>query len=377
MNRTVELAQNLVKIPSVSGEEKDIRDFITSIFDKEGIQTIEQQGNLLVHLEGADHTRALIFNSHMDVVPVKDKDGEIWTENPWGGEIKNGLLYGKGSSDMKSGMAAATETIIRLSHRTSLPTDVWLTLVQFEEVDGRGTRWFAEWFKNNGYTSRYQEIAAIFTEPTMLQFAEYGHRGNYFLTAEKTGPGGHSGHPKDAPYFPTDIIDKFSLALRGLSDTWDTMYPSDIFSPPSIVKTGCWAGSPESPNSIPERSVATFDLRTVPGFHEDAYIQVQKLAEEHGVSIRETVPNAPFGLSPIDSPIIKAMQSILPDLELKTSDGSADLGFVTGFGTKGVIFGPGNNKLAHKADEWSPVDQIELAPKLFTKFYDAWALMKE
>lgn len=77
-----------------------------------------------------------------------------------------------------------------LAAKDSLPCDAWFTYVVREETDGAGTQSFAEWFKEKRYVDQYKNVVVVFGEPTGLDTAQYGHRGNFFIKAEANGDAG-------------------------------------------------------------------------------------------------------------------------------------------------------------------------------------------
>ncbi|MDO8503474.1 MAG: M20/M25/M40 family metallo-hydrolase [bacterium] len=365
------LLQELLRIPSYSGQEREIQNHIRLRLVEAGAQPFFQGENLVLHLKGGDESRAFIFNSHVDVVSVGEEGS--WKHGPWSGDIENGRIYGRGASDMKSGVFASIQTAISLIKREgTLPCDVWFTYVAKEEVDGSGTKEFAEWFKKQGYLGRYREVAALFTEPTSLSVAEYGHRGNFFIKASISGDTGHSARPHLIKKHAMLEVIQFIGDLRKENMRWQKRFKGLEFAPPTITPTAIEAKS-GSPNKVSEHCEATFDLRTVPGFHKQAFRRVEKLAQKYGIELSLIFPDAPTGYTSPEAKIVRVLQSLVPGLKLEVSEASADLGFLTELGVSGVIFGPGEKDQSHKTDESAPLAQIEEAPKLFEKIYDAWA----
>ncbi|MCL5091107.1 MAG: M20/M25/M40 family metallo-hydrolase, partial [Patescibacteria group bacterium] len=159
------LTQELIAIPSLSGKEKAVQEFLFQKLTEMGSEPFFQGENLVLHLKGKDGSRSFVFNSHVDVVDP----GEIsrWKYSPWEAVIAEDRLYGRGAADMKAGVAAsATVAKELLKQKDDLPTDVWFVFVTKEETDGSGTKSFTEWFKSQGYWDQYQQIGAVFTEPT-------------------------------------------------------------------------------------------------------------------------------------------------------------------------------------------------------------------
>ena len=366
----LEVLQELVSMPSYSGQERKIQEHIKKQLESSGVEPFFQGDNLIVHLPGKDQTRAFIFNSHVDVVDVGDESK--WTHSPWSGDIKNGRIYGRGTSDMKGGVYASMETAKALAGKDKLPCDVWFTYVAREEVDGSGTKEFREWFEKEGYRNRYREIAAVFTEPTSLSFAEYGHRGNFFIKASIDGDTGHSARPT--------LIKKHAiLEMIGLlndlpkeSARWARKFGGGEFTPPTITVTAIDAQS-ASPNKVSDHCEASLDLRTIPTFHQEAFERIRILADRRGINLSLVFPDAHAGYTDPNSRIIKILKHLVPDLKLAVSQGSADLGFLTTIGVEGVIFGPGDQNQSHTINESASIDQILAAPALYEKLYLAWA----
>jgi succinyl-diaminopimelate desuccinylase len=370
MANALETTQDLIRIPSYSGQEGPLAEYIKTRFAHENLDaSIDTKGNVLLHLAGRDQTKAFIFNSHMDVVDVGEDN---WKHPPFAAVIEGDTLYGRGAVDMKSGLAGSMEAAIILSKRESLPTDIWFTYVVNEEVDGSGTHAFAEWFKGS-YASKYNSLAAIFTEPTDLATIEHGHKGNFFIDATIVGDTGHSSRPGLLKTMAPLQMAQFISGLPKLNTEWAKQDTKE-FTPPTVAITSIQAES-KSYNKIAEKAVAHLDLRTIPGFHTGAYNQLQELASLHGITLSFAYDPAPTGYTKKDAPIIRAMQSLIPGLNMEVSEASADLGFVTDIGVEGVIFGPGDKNLSHTTDESIPVGEIQRTPELFVNIYDAWAKM--
>ena len=367
----IELLKDLLRIPSYSGQEKQVLTFINQYFTDHNVESFFQNNNLVVHFKGKNPTRAFIFNSHVDVVDTGDESR--WKHKPWEAEVDESRIYGRGASDMKSGVYASMEFATSLAKEQSQPpTDLWFTYVVNEEVDGSGTQDFADWFKTNGYLDQYKEMTAIFTEPTNLREAEYGHRGNFFLKALVDGDSAHSSRPKEIKKHTILLMTKFINAVVSRTTDWEKKYESEEFAPPTITPTSIQAKS-ASPNKTSDHCEATFDLRTIPGFHEEAFGEIGEIAKKNGISLEFLYPPAPTGYTSPDAKIFQVMHQLIPDLKLTVSKGSADLGFLTSLGIEGAIFGPGEKEQAHAIDESANINQILSTPELYKKIYNAWA----
>ncbi|WP_232466752.1 M20/M25/M40 family metallo-hydrolase, partial [Alcaligenes faecalis] len=101
----VSLTQAFVRIPSLSGQEQAMADFVQQVMRELGFDqiSVDDKGSVLGFVGPAQAPLALLFDAHMDVVPIAG----TWTVEPFGAQIKDGRMYGRGTSDMKAGLAAA------------------------------------------------------------------------------------------------------------------------------------------------------------------------------------------------------------------------------------------------------------------------------
>jgi acetylornithine deacetylase len=180
-NEIVEFLKKLINFKSVTGMENSIQTFLAGILQKGGLETdlfeidtrkIEEETlyapsklsydgrpNLVAIRHGSGGGRSLLFNGHVDVIPAEER---VWEFDPWAGQIKDGLLYGRGASDMKSGLTAMTMAALAInSTGIHLKGDIVLEYVVDEEFTGNGT---LSCF-NRGYTAD----AAISCEASDLE----------------------------------------------------------------------------------------------------------------------------------------------------------------------------------------------------------------
>ncbi len=362
--------QALIKIQSYSGHETEIQKYIKKHLEDASLKPFLQHKNLIIHLKGTDQTRAFIFNGHVDIVDAGDMSR--WKHDPWKADIINGRIFGRGASDMKGGILAMIETAKSLNRKGNLPTDVWFTFVNKEETDGTGTEQFTKWFQSEGYTKQYRELAAIFAEPTNLDTVLYGHRGNFFLKAEKIGTSGHSSRPLDINPHAILVMCDFINNLERENLRWQKRFHDSEFVPPTITPTSINTKS-ESPNKTADHCQAIFDLRTIPNYHNEAFDRVRQLAEDRGIKISLLHSPSPIGYTNPDAKIVKLFKVLIPKIKTTVNDASNDLGFFTNIGIDGVIFGPGESSQSHRTDESADISQITAAPEILEKVYITWA----
>jgi len=147
--RMTKLAADLVRIPSVTGNEKAVADFLVDEYKAMGLEVKVlaenvNRPNVIARLKGTVGKPTLIFNGHIDTVPVGDE--KLWSVEPLGGVVKDGRLYGRGSCDMKGGIAGMTEAVRAIQDFHTKPKgDIVLECVVDEERGGYlGTKYVTE-----------------------------------------------------------------------------------------------------------------------------------------------------------------------------------------------------------------------------------------
>ncbi|MHA2390243.1 MAG: M20/M25/M40 family metallo-hydrolase [Candidatus Hodarchaeales archaeon] len=177
-DRMIKLTQNLIAIPSPPGKEDAIRAYVKNEMESIGLDeiVIDGMGNIYGRLGEGKHSIAL--DCHMDTVDIGNL--EKWVHDPFGGLITDGIIYGRGASDQKGGLASALSAI-RIIKEIGLPKDLKLILVgSVGEEEHEGLNW--------QYLVEVEGIKpdfVILTEPTNLEIA-IGQKGRVDLTWSKS-----------------------------------------------------------------------------------------------------------------------------------------------------------------------------------------------
>ncbi|GAB3946194.1 M20 family metallopeptidase [Corynebacterium tapiri] len=247
---TVELAQQLVRIPSFSRDHAAQRrvqdvcvDFVRSRVTADALTVRRSAGDdapwtLLSVGEGG-----VLFACHTDTVPV----GEGWSFDPHSGELKDGRLFGRGSVDMKGGLAAGIDALIYAAER-GLATSVLLT--SDEEIGGFGAE---AWAAQGSLNPRL----VIIPEATDNTYSR-GHRGADWLTVTATGRSAHGSTPQAG----VNAIRLLSTAVISLLD--DAPINHDPYLGPDTINLGTITGG-TAPNMVPDSASMVLDCRTVAG----------------------------------------------------------------------------------------------------------------
>lgn len=364
----IQLLQQLIRIPSPSGKEKILADFILKYLQKNNIPGQRKDGNVIVLLKGKDRSKALIFNAHLDTVSA----GNIksWKYAPFGeksGKLSGNKVYGLGASDDK---AAIASMLLLAKTLYNPPIDVWFTFVASEEVDGTGTASFLDWFKKSKNLSGYSKIAAVIGEPTNLESIEIGHRGNAFITLTTKGVTGHGAEKYAVNDLAVEMMLKALGFLKKAFAGWKKSYSHKILGEPAYNITEISA-SGGSLNKIPDRCTASLDIRTTPELHP----KLDKLLEDilgNDVSIRRIKGHDMPGLTSEKSDICRLCKKLFPELPFTVSLGATDFSQFVKSGIDTVIIGPGNKHLVHKPDEYAQVNKIDEAVEIYKKIIKAF-----
>jgi len=304
----------------------------------------------------------LLLLGHTDVVPV----GAGWTTDPYGAEIRDGRIYGRGASDMKGGLAAAVAALAVLRD-VELSGPVELAAVVDEEETGLGIQAFV---RDNA--RRY--AGCITAEPTDLQTI-IAARGDSYLRVAVHGRAVHAGNAKDganAIYGATAIITEIERLHDELAAD-----PHPLLGPATWSVGQINGGTGGS--IVPAECVVIADRRLLPGESPEAILadlrdRVAGLQlEARGLSVDLEMPMA---MPPFETPAGAELVSITetarrdaggPDVPLAGWGAACDGGYVDrDLGIPVVILGPGSvAHQAHRADESVPIAELAIAARAY------------
>jgi succinyl-diaminopimelate desuccinylase len=182
------------KSPNPPGDTREVAGFITKFLDKQGlpyriIAPHHEMPNIVGAFEGASPGRHLVLNGHIDVFPVAD-DGAGWSKDPWGGEIVDGKVYGRGVADMKAGTTASIFTYLYLHRlKDKIKGKLTLTAVSDEETFGPyGARYLME------HHPEVHGDALLNGEPSSPFSVRFGEKGPLWLEVTVNTPGAHGAY---------------------------------------------------------------------------------------------------------------------------------------------------------------------------------------
>ena len=308
------------------------------------------------------------FNGHTDVVPVGDR--AAWTQDPFGAAIIDGWLYGRGATDMKSGVAAFVAAAVDFVRDTPPDGAVIVTITGDEEGEAlHGTVALLDWMAAQGERMSHCLVGEPTCPTVMGEMMKIGRRGSLtaFFTAE--GMQGHSAYPHRAKN-PMSALVRLLARLEALPLDQGTAH----FEASTLAITTIDCGNPAT-NVIPARGTATVNIRfndahsgaSLTGWLQDHAAAVQA---ETGVKIAlrvsisgESFLTAPGEFSALVAAAVQAETGVVP--VASTSGGTSDARFVKDhcpvveFGLVG--------KTMHQVDERVEVAQIQQLKAIYSR----------
>ncbi|WP_424178435.1 succinyl-diaminopimelate desuccinylase [Yoonia sp. TsM2_T14_4] len=359
----VALTADLVRCPSVTPVEGGALVLLEDLLTKGGFTCtrVDRGGvsNLFARWGRQGANRTFGFNGHTDVVPLGDE--AAWTMPPFGAVIKDGYLYGRGSTDMKSGVAAFAAAA--LDFVTDTPPDgaVILAITGDEEGDALdGTTALLDWMATNGEAMSVCLVGEPTCPDVMGEAMKIGRRGSLNATFTVTGVQGHSAYPHRAKN-PLPAVARLVDILASHALDQGTAH----FDPSTLAVVTIDTGNPAT-NVIPAQTKAGVNIR-FNDLHSGASLTewmqsiADQVAADFGVRIAmqvkvsgESFITPPGPLSDLVGKAVKAETG--RDPVLSTSGGTSDARFVqhhcpvVEFGLVG--------KTMHQVDERVAVDQI-------------------
>jgi acetylornithine deacetylase len=401
-DKSIKFLQRMVSIPSVTGDEGEIQKFLAGYLGNMGLaldmwesdwdelkkhpgyipvdRGYQGRPNILATWKGAGGGRSLLFNGHTDVIPVGN--GEGWSDNPWSASIKDGRLYGRGSCDMKSGVAShimAIENMIAVGLKPK--GDVLLDIVIDEEVSGHGTLDTAI----RGYRADAGisgETSGLAVQPACI--------GRIWFEIEIAGkPAGIQRRYQgvsgiELGYKVTKAVE--ALEQKRVASVKHPLYPKPIDALPCMI--GAFH-SGNFPSSFPATCLLKGSMATVPGEDHEGVKRslVEHIAraaaedpwmKDHPPKVRFVGYDARASEIPREHPIVQLVCKNYKevsgrDAEISGRQGAADTRFLNLYAnTPTVIFGPGSTAVMHSDDEYVDLEDYQTAIKVMALCICDW-----
>lgn len=404
----ISFLQKLIQIPSVTGDEGHIQDFLEQHLIKLDMKvdkfipsieelrshpayvkeasSYENRPNVVAVRKGVGGGRSMLFNGHVDVIP--EGSAENWEHGPWSGDIAEGRMFGRGVSDMKSGVAAFTMAIEAIREcDITLKGDVIAEYVMDEELTGNGT--LACVMKG------YRADAGICCETSSMHVQPSSIGRIWFDINIKGKAAGiqrrYEGvNAIELGYIVTRLVSEFeSVRVAKISHP---MYPNIIEAIPCMVGQ-FMCGTYNS--AFPDNCLLKGSMATVPGEDSQAVKKefvdyITKRSREEHPWFEEHPPEVVFtgyfaepSAIPENSPIVEMLCEnykfvIGESPSISGRQGAADIRHLNTYGhTPTVIFGPGRTEQMHANNEWVSLNDYISATKILACTILDWCIVSE
>jgi succinyl-diaminopimelate desuccinylase len=323
----------------------------------------EARASLIAQLGGGDVKPPICFTGHIDTVPL---GSARWSKDAFAGETDGDKLYGRGSTDMKGGVAAFVAAAIELAPHLARGPGLVLVITAGEEIGCEGARYLAD-------RQLLDRAGAIVVAEPTANYPYVGHKGMAWFEIETFGVTAHGSMP--------EVGDNAIVKMAGvIGDLEAFRFPVEthaVMGKPTM-NIGTIRGGLNT-NSVPDEARITVDTRSVPGIdHGHLCTSLQALLAPRGAQVRKIIDVPPLYTDPADEWVQQVFEDCTPFLgsrptpkTITFSTDGADLKRAYG-GPPAVILGPGEPALAHQTDEWCSIDRIEQSVDLFRTLMKRW-----
>jgi len=376
----VQLLCDLIALPSVNPEqsrecteapfgEARVADYVQRFFAPFGLRIERQQAvpgreSVLVHVPGASSGPPLLLEAHMDTVGGEGMD------SPFRPRVEGGRIYGRGTSDTKSALAAEMMALKEvLEESRSLPRGCVLAATADEEYGMLGARRLVE--------SGMAFSGAIVGEPTALQIVS-AHDGQMYCRITARGQAAHTSNPQNgvnAIYLMNEVIS----VLRRRSDSAYPQRKHPLCGSPVLTVSVIHGGVSE--HIVPDKCEVWMDFRVIPGETCGQALEEMKgwLAKDLDPASFERLEFAtahkmePPAEIPGDHPLVRAMvrasSSVLGRAQVAGVRYNTNASHYSAAGTPCVVFGPGHISQAHAAVEFVEIEQLGAAVNILKSLF--------
>lgn len=383
-NLVVDICRQLISIPSLSGEENLMIEKLQSLYEQIGFDEIfiDEYGSITATIKGNNPGKNILFDAHVDTVPISDVIK--WQHDPYGAELMDGKIFGRGTTDMKGALAAMISAIseFKAKYGKNFNGEIHIAAVVHEECfEGVASRLVSK---------RVSPDLVVIGEPSELNI-KCGQRGRCEIVVETFGKPAHSANPEkgiNAVYQMMHLIEKIATI-----PTHEQEFLGKGILELTDIKSQPYPGA----SVVPDYCKATYDRRLLIGETKSSVLEpIQKIITElekqdsnfkASVSIAKgeekcytgnTIQDErffPAWLFDQEADFITQIQKGL--MEVGLTPKIAQYPFCTNgshyageAGIRTIGFGPSKESLAHVIDEYIEVEQLEQASKGYLKIME-------
>jgi succinyl-diaminopimelate desuccinylase len=370
MISATDLTRDLVRLRSINppGDEAACADLLAGILEAGGFKVSKHdlspgRTNIVARLDGSGDGAPLCMTGHMDTVPLGTAP---WQRDPLAADRDGDKMFGRGTSDMKSGVAAMARAALDLATLPGRKTGLVLIFTVGEETGCDGARYLA------GLKGVLPQAGALLVGEPTGNVPLIGHKGALWLKAAFKGVTAHGAMP--------ELGDNAVLkAARGVARLSEHQFDADRhhhLGGPSLNIGSLHGGA--NVNSVPDHAEVQIDIRTVPGQSNEAIGKEVARVLGEGAEVSRMVDVGAVASNPQNEWV-----SGVFDLHERTTGGRIDPKGAPFFtdasvlvpamgGIPALILGPGETAMAHKTDEYCHVSKIEAAVALYVEIARRW-----
>ncbi len=366
--QTIRLIRELIAISTVDppGNEMEAALLVEQVLRREDISCRifdlgNGRANLVARLKGAGTVPALVYSAHFDTIAV---DESQWTMPPFGGVVREGRLYGRGATDMKSGLASMVCAAVDLKRqKAQLDGDLILAFSAAENSSGLGAAELIRCGELDGAG------AMLISEPTSLKVF-IAEKGALWLRASARGVSGHGAFVSDWRKDYGNAIVRMAHFINRLETLQLDVAPHPHLDRPS-VNVGKICGGVSAP-TIPGSCTAEIDVRMLPGLRPETVAEKMRQLAGENIDIA-VIDFKPPVVTPANHPFVRlcieACESVLDESPEVTgvpyySDATV---FAPALNIPIVIIGPGEVGHSGIADEFVEIDNVLKTNRIFSK----------
>ncbi len=362
----VALLQRLIQFPTEDppGHELEMARFLYETMQEWGFDsTLDEfepgRANVLARIKGDGSRAGLVFSAHIDTMTIGTGK---WDYAPFGGEIHDGKLFGRGASDMKSGMAAMLMAARRVAKwQDSLKGDLILAWSAGESSNCLGAKRMVEVNALAGAGS------IVVSEPSSLRVLT-AEKGAWWLKASATGIPGHASGTSSAQGAGSNAILKLIDFINNLRQFSFSAQPHPLLGKPTI-NIGTIAGG-TTVNQTPDYAEVGLDIRYLPDMNTDSMLVALKALAGDDITF-ETIDSKPCLELATDHPLVECTMTACRWRlgEAKPPAGvsyySDAVIFSPALGIPRVILGPGELGMSGQRNEYVEIDKLVAATEIY------------
>ena len=355
----IKILQDVIQLETPNGNEEIVALYYKNLLEAHGIESqliqyADGRANLVAELKGNEEGKILAVSGHMDVVDAGNPD--LWTYPPYGAEIHDGVMYGRGTTDMKAGLTALIIAMIELKESgQDFSGTVRLLACVGEEIGMLGSKQLTDL----GYTEDIDGM--IIAEPSTPYYYTK-HKGSIQYQVIAHGRAAHSSTPEkgvNTIQLINDFINKTNIKIDEAAATAENDMLGKMLNVFTMIEGG------NQINSVPEYTVLSGNARTIPEVGNDVVVGIfNDVIEEINANGQGTLElnllqNNQYADGANDSALVDLIKVEDPQAENRGLSGATDGSNFTNVDNKFdfAIYGPGRIDSAHTIDESIEVEQ--------------------